>query len=657
MKKIFSYVMAAMMVLLLVGGNGITVSAKTKKKPKMSASKITMTVGQKKTLKLKNYSKISKKKIKKVKWKASDKKVVTVKASGKYRQQGKLTAKKAGKATVSLKYNGKTYKCKVTVKPVKHVKQKTTEDKKTTTEQKTEQKTTNEKETDEPVVENPACNHKWDAGIIKKAAACTEDGAIVYTCEKCGESKTETIEKSGHVWGTVYITDVEATTENEGSKSLHCTICDTINPDSVQIVEKLTHNHAWDTGTVTKEPGCEETGIRMYSCSLCGEEKKESVPALGHTQGTWVADKEATCKEEGSRSIHCSVCSKIIPETVTSIAKLNHTFDSGSVTKEPTCGEDGVRTYACTMCGDTKISSIPKTGLHNYDSGVVTKSPTCAEEGIRTYTCTACADTKTEAVFKTTEHTYNSGIITREATCKQEGIKTFTCIICGKTRTESIARLTTHTYNDTYTVDEEGTYSTRGSKSHHCTVCGRTDGRYVYTDFADTYSKYTKTVTDVEAWGPANIYYFGGLERGRGETVIAYLHNSELYTVTLYNNRVSYYDSFKDFTIEIYKAGEEDRLQRLSFSYDEAREIYKKYGNEYMNNYCYQYWKDDLTTENCLLIDSEGILRSNSEMLFLSGELLYKILQESDYKPDYNTGFRNLNLINSSYKTTLYNIY
>lgn len=563
MKKIFSYVMAAVMVLALVGGNGITVSAKAKKNPKMSASKITMTVGQKKTLKLKNYSKISNKNIKKVKWKSSNKKVVTVKASGKYRQQGKITAKKAGKSTISLKYNGKTYKCKVTIKPVE----------KKITEQKTEQRRTNEKETDEPVVEKPACNHKWD------------------------------------------------------------------------------------DGTVTKEPDCEETGIRVYSCSLCGEEKKESIPALGHTQGTtWVADREATCKQEGSRSIHCTVCGKIIPETVTSIAKLEHTFDNGYITKEATCGEDGVRTYNCTMCGDTKNSAITKTGKHNYDTGVVTKSPTCAEEGVKTYTCTVCSDTKTEAVSKTAEHTYNSGIITREATCKQEGIKTFTCIICGKTRTESIPRLTTHTYNDTYTVDEEGTYSTRGRKSHHCTVCGRTDGKYVDMDFADTYSKYTETVLNIKAWGPAGIYYLGGIPDGIGSIVVAYIHDNEYYTVSLGNYS---YDKSKDFTIGIRKGDTEiysSPLQSLSFSYDEVLEIYKKYDNNYMSSHCYEYWKDGLTAERSLVIDSDGALDQNRR-LFVSEELLYKILWESDYKPDYNTGFRNLNHINSEYTTQIFNIY
>lgn len=46
----------------------------------------------------------------KVKWRSSNKKVATVNS------KGKVTAKKKGKATISAKVAGKTYKCKVTVK-------------------------------------------------------------------------------------------------------------------------------------------------------------------------------------------------------------------------------------------------------------------------------------------------------------------------------------------------------------------------------------------------------------------------------------------------------------------------------------------------------------------------------------------------------------
>lgn len=73
------------------------------KAPKLSRKKLTMTVGQKKVLKVKNTKK-------KVTWKSGKPKVVRVS------KKGVLTAKKAGKAVVKAKVGKRTLKCNVTVK-------------------------------------------------------------------------------------------------------------------------------------------------------------------------------------------------------------------------------------------------------------------------------------------------------------------------------------------------------------------------------------------------------------------------------------------------------------------------------------------------------------------------------------------------------------
>ena len=71
---------------------------------KLSAKKVTLTVGKTKKLKLQNAKK------NKVTWTSSKKKVATV---GK--KTGKVVAKKAGKTVITAKYKGKKYKCTVTV--------------------------------------------------------------------------------------------------------------------------------------------------------------------------------------------------------------------------------------------------------------------------------------------------------------------------------------------------------------------------------------------------------------------------------------------------------------------------------------------------------------------------------------------------------------
>lgn len=73
---------------------------------KLSAKKITLTVGKSKMLKVKGTKK-------KVTWSSNKKKVATV------NKKGKVTAKRKGTATITAKVGGKKLKCKVTVKRAK----------------------------------------------------------------------------------------------------------------------------------------------------------------------------------------------------------------------------------------------------------------------------------------------------------------------------------------------------------------------------------------------------------------------------------------------------------------------------------------------------------------------------------------------------------
>ena len=94
-------------LLLLIGAVLLAISGSTpvcaKASPKLNKTKLTLKVGKKYKLKLKNYKK-------KVKWSSSKKKVASVS------KKGVVTAKKAGTATIKAKAGKKTYKCKVTVK-------------------------------------------------------------------------------------------------------------------------------------------------------------------------------------------------------------------------------------------------------------------------------------------------------------------------------------------------------------------------------------------------------------------------------------------------------------------------------------------------------------------------------------------------------------
>lgn len=115
---------ALLLSAILVFSTGITAEAKAK--PKLSSKKITITVGQKKKLKVKNF-----KKKKKIKWSSKNNKIATV------NKKGKVVGKKKGKTTIIAKVGNKKLKCKVVVKKAKS---KKSSDKKTNTNKKTNTK-------------------------------------------------------------------------------------------------------------------------------------------------------------------------------------------------------------------------------------------------------------------------------------------------------------------------------------------------------------------------------------------------------------------------------------------------------------------------------------------------------------------------------------
>ncbi|MGN0461415.1 MAG: hypothetical protein ACI4HZ_03135 [Ruminococcus sp.] len=90
------------------------------KAPTISNTKITVTAGSAKTLKVNNASK-------KVSWKSSNKGIVKIiSTSGKNNFKAKIKGVKKGSATVTAKVGGKTLKCKVTVKAKPTAKKSTT---------------------------------------------------------------------------------------------------------------------------------------------------------------------------------------------------------------------------------------------------------------------------------------------------------------------------------------------------------------------------------------------------------------------------------------------------------------------------------------------------------------------------------------------------
>ncbi|MEE3468418.1 MAG: S41 family peptidase [Eubacterium sp.] len=111
-RRVLAVTMAGMLTIGSIATG--TADASAAAKVKLSATSLTLKVGQKTTLKLKNATG-------KVTWKSSKKAVATVST------KGVVTGKKAGSAKITAKNNSKSYTCKVTVKKIDTVKKVVTD--------------------------------------------------------------------------------------------------------------------------------------------------------------------------------------------------------------------------------------------------------------------------------------------------------------------------------------------------------------------------------------------------------------------------------------------------------------------------------------------------------------------------------------------------
>ncbi len=90
--------------------------------------------------------------------------------------------------------------------------------------------------------------------------------------------------------------------------------------------------HVWDGGKVKTAATCEKDGVKVYTCTKCGETKEEIIKATGHKWDNGKVTKEATCTEAGVKTFTCSACHKTRTEA---IPALGHDFQNGHCTR---CG-------------------------------------------------------------------------------------------------------------------------------------------------------------------------------------------------------------------------------------------------------------------------------------------------------------------------------
>ena len=272
--------------------------------------------------------------------------------------------------------------------------------------------------------------HDWDSGVVTTPAGPGTSGVKTYTCNVCGETKTESIAALPNEYTVTYNANggtgaTAAQTKTHGEDLTLSTTkptrsgytflgWSTVKTAEIAMFEPgktysladkdLVLYAVWEHSdhsymeSITKQPTCTSTGIKTYTCSVCGDSYEETLNATGHKTELRNA-AEATCAKGGyTGDLVCTVCGKTTAYGQ-EVAATGHAIVTDDAV-EPTCTKTGMTEGKhCSVCGTVTVAQKTVAKIaHAWDSGKVTKEPVLNMDGVLTYTCTACGGTKTEKI-------------------------------------------------------------------------------------------------------------------------------------------------------------------------------------------------------------------------------------------------------------------
>ena len=197
------------------------------------------------------------------------------------------------------------------------------------------------------------CTHKWEVSE-EKAATCTAEGSITYTCRRCKETKTETIPKLAHT--IVTVTDSQATCGVAGKQHQECSMCHGERTELPDI--PATGKHNWVV-VKTIAASCTAAGSRVYTCTSCKASKTEEIKKLAHDMVT-VVDSQPTCGKVGKQHKECSLCHGERVELPDLAATGKHSWSEYVVSTEATALAAGEEVRTCQVCGVKENRTIPQ---------------------------------------------------------------------------------------------------------------------------------------------------------------------------------------------------------------------------------------------------------------------------------------------------------
>ena len=183
----------------------------------------------------------------------------------------------------------------------------------------------------EDVTEIEYTEHLW-RGIytVIEEPTCTKEGLKRDKCKVCREFKDEKIEALGHDISGEWTVDKNATCAEEGEKSHHCRRKECEEREDITVIP-ATEKHIYDSGKIILKPNYTQKGIKLYICTYCKHEYRESIPELKNIPGKgrkivdtknqteYIVTKAAVYGAEAAyaKAINKNITSVIIPAEVT----------------------------------------------------------------------------------------------------------------------------------------------------------------------------------------------------------------------------------------------------------------------------------------------------------------------------------------------------
>ncbi|MBR3738059.1 MAG: hypothetical protein IKN26_04905, partial [Eubacterium sp.] len=213
--------------------------------------------------------------------------------------------------------------------------------------------------------------HSYTTQVV--APTCTEQGYTIYTCS-CGDTYNDNyVNALGHT--EVVDKAVAPTCTVKGkAEGKHCSVCNKV---LVAQTEVAALGHKWDSGKVTKKATPTATGVKTYTCSVCGTTKKETIAKCAkYVNPIKASGKTATVKFKNLKKKNQTVSQK----NAFSVSKAQ-----GKVTYKKSSGNKSI---TVSSAGKITVKKGLKKGTYKIEVKVTAAGNNTYKKGTKTVTVT-----------------------------------------------------------------------------------------------------------------------------------------------------------------------------------------------------------------------------------------------------------------------------